>query len=53
MQNIFKKSFVFLLFVAAQFSIPQEAPKWAVDLGEPIKTYDFMQEGKFLFFTSG
>ena len=31
----------------------QEAPKWAVDLGEPIKNYEFMQDGKLLFFTSG
>ncbi|TDJ55630.1 MAG: hypothetical protein E2O46_02405 [Ignavibacteria bacterium] len=31
----------------------QEAPKWAVDLGEPIKTHDFMQDGKLIFFTSG
>jgi len=53
MQSTFKKSLVFLLLVAAQFSVSQEVPKWAVDLGEPIKTYDFMQEGRLLFFTSG
>jgi outer membrane protein assembly factor BamB len=31
----------------------QKAPTWSVDLGEPIKTNDFMQDGKLLFFTSG
>lgn len=40
---------LFLLYSAALFA---QAPKWKVDLGEPIKTYEFVDDGKFLFFDS-
>jgi outer membrane protein assembly factor BamB len=43
----------FVMLLVLKLGMAQEAPKWAVDLGEPIKTYDFMQDGKLIFFTSG
>jgi len=44
---------LFSLTVVFTLSTHAQAPKWAVDLGEPIKTSDFMQDGKLIFFTSG
>lgn len=40
---------LWLLITATLFS---QAPKWKVDLGEPIKTYEFVRDGKYLFFNS-
>jgi len=44
---------IFVIILLTVKIFPGEAPKWAVDLGEPIKNYEFMQDGKLLFFTSG
>jgi len=46
-------SIIVALFIFTSFLYSQEAPKWAVNLGEPIKTSEFMQDGKLIFFTSG
>jgi len=46
-------SIIVALFIFTSFLYSQEAPKWSVDLGESIKTHDFMKDGKLLFFTSG
>ena len=49
--KLFPVSMLLLIFSAIIY--PQLAPKWTVDLGEPIKTSEFMQDGKLIFFTSG
>ncbi len=38
----------FILFLAAYAQVP----KWKLDIGEQIKNYSFLQEGKFLFLTN-
>ncbi|MBL1215137.1 MAG: PQQ-binding-like beta-propeller repeat protein [Ignavibacteriae bacterium] len=45
--------FLTFQFIALSNLILAQAPQWTVDLGEPIKTSDFMKEGELLFFTSG
>ncbi|HSP86906.1 MAG TPA: PQQ-binding-like beta-propeller repeat protein [Ignavibacteriaceae bacterium] len=42
---------ILVLFISLQ--IFSQAPKWKVELGEAIKNYDFINEGKYLFFTNG
>ncbi len=47
------KFFLIVQFISFSNILIAQAPQWTVDLGEPIKTSEFMQDGKLLFFTSG
>ncbi len=47
-----KKYMVILLLLVTSISA-QNVPLWKTDLGEPIKDYQFINEGKYIFFTSG
>jgi len=41
-----------LFLLSLSIGLNAQVPTWQKDLGEPIKSYEFMQDGKFLFFTS-
>ncbi|MCF8354979.1 MAG: PQQ-binding-like beta-propeller repeat protein [Melioribacteraceae bacterium] len=46
---------IFSFFITLIFSLSvygQEAPTWMIDLGEPIKDYNFINNDKYLFFNS-
>ncbi|MGD8781058.1 MAG: PQQ-binding-like beta-propeller repeat protein [Ignavibacteria bacterium] len=49
--HILKSVLFFFLLISTAFA--QEVPKWKVELNEPIKDYNFINEGKYLFFTNG
>ena len=52
MRNIFViVTAIFLIFPGMFWS--QSTPKWAVELDEEIKNYEFFNQGKHLFFTNG
>lgn len=53
MRNVCSTAVILIAVLFCSKGNTQEAPKWAVDLGEPINTHDFMQDGKLIFFTSG
>ena len=53
MKTIIFTRIIFFTLILSGYLFSQESPKWTVDLGEPIKNYEFMQDGKLLFFTSG
>ncbi len=47
------KRILFVILFSSIFLTAQKAPLWKTDLGEPIKEYNFINQGKYLFFTSG
>ncbi len=42
-----------MIIIAWNFIYPADAPKWRVELDESIKNYEFINDGKYLFFTNG
>jgi hypothetical protein len=44
--------YVLLLVFCFCFLLSAQVPKWKLDVGEQIKDYNFLQEGKFLFLTN-
>ena len=50
-QQIVKTALIFFVFLIAVFG--QNVPKWKVELDEPINDYNFINGGKYLFFTNG
>jgi outer membrane protein assembly factor BamB len=47
------KTILLGLFIAVTSVLAQDIPKWALDLDEPIQFYEFINNGKYLFITSG
>ncbi len=45
--------FLFLNFVVISKTNSQDIPKWQLDIDEPIEYYEFIQDSKLLFITSG
>ena len=43
---------LFLCGLVLSFIVRAQVPKWKLDIGEQIKDYSFLQEGKFLFLTN-
>src|SRR3990172_9556201 len=52
MMKKIKTIFVIILFAFASASAG-DIPKWALELDEPIQFYEFINNGKYLFITSG
>lgn len=50
MKNYFFITLVVLLFTLT--AVGSEAPVWKVELDESIQNYNFLQDGKYLFFTN-
>jgi outer membrane protein assembly factor BamB len=49
-----KKTLYCIILVFLLIStVSSQVPKWAVELDEPIKEYNFINGGKYLFFTNG
>ncbi len=46
-------AFLACTLFALSASSQTKAPAWKVELGEPVQLYEFLQEGKYLFFNSG
>ena len=42
-----------LILLTATNIISQDIPKWKLDINEPIEYYEFINDGKLLFITSG
>ena len=44
--------FTLAMLLALTIIAPAQVPKWKLDVGEQIKDYSFLQDGKFLFLTN-
>ncbi len=53
MFNSKKNAILFFVIFFTSVTIAQDIPKWELDLDEPIEFYEFINEGKYLFITSG
>ncbi len=47
-----KNTLIIVVCLFCGAALAQKAPLWEKDLGEPIKEYNFINEGKYIFFTS-
>ena len=52
MKNLILKT-VLLISISMYGVFAQQVPKWKVELNEPIKDYEFVNDAKYLFFTNG
>lgn len=50
MKKILFTLLIVFVLLSSGFS---QVPKWALELNEPIKEYDFLQDGKYLFLRNG
>ncbi|MBZ0199177.1 MAG: PQQ-binding-like beta-propeller repeat protein [Ignavibacteriaceae bacterium] len=47
-----KNLFIIIVFLLSSMAFGQKVPLWEKDLGEPIKDHNFINDGKYIFFTS-